>query len=209
MAYSNVGIANMALQRIGAKSSISALTDATPNAEKVNTVWEYILNECLETIKPHFATVRVALAQSTTSPANTDQYEYCYSMPSDYLCLAEGTADDPSVWPKDCYPYSIESLDGWTFVLMTNYDTSESDEPIYVTYVRKATNPAKYTALFINAFAYRLAAELSYTITEGAGTFEHMMNMYDKFRIKAGAVDKKQNYIEDEKSNTDWEMAGR
>lgn len=209
MAYSNVGIANMALQRLGAKSSLSSLTDGTPNANKVSTVWEYVLNEVLETIKPRFATVRVALSQSVTLPANTDQYEHCYSMPADYLCLAEGSADDPAIWPKDCHPYSIESLDGWTFVLMTDYDTSESGDSIFATYVRKATNPAKYTALFINAFAYRLAAELSYTITEGVGKFEHMMNMYDKARAKAGAVDKKQTYIEGEKDNTDWEMAGR
>lgn len=208
MAYSKVGIANMALQRLGAKSSITTWNEGT-NGVKVASVWEYILNEVLETVKPKFATVRVQLAQSSTEPANTDVYECAYPFPSDYMTLAEGTADDPPLWPLELAPYAIETLSDGTLCLMTNYDTTEADEAVYLTYLRKVTDPGKFTALFINALAFRLAAELAFTITEGQGKFESMMQLYDRARRHAQAFDRKQEYIEHEKSNTDWEYAGR
>lgn len=209
MAYSKVGIANMAIQRLGAKSSITALTDGSPNASKVNVVWEYILNEVLETIKPKFATLRVALAKSSTDPANTDVYECAYPIPSDYVTIADGSADDPAVWPEDTRPYAIESLSDGTLCVMTNYDTTEASYSVYLTYIRAVDDPGKYTASFVNALAYRLAAELSLSITETQGKFEAMMTLYDKARRKAMAESQRQIYIEHEQKNTDLEFAGR
>lgn len=208
MAYSKVGIANMAIQRLGAKSSITVWGDGV-NGAKVRNVWEYVLNEVLETVKPKFATSRVQLAKSSTDPANTDVYECAYPFPSDYMTLAEGTADDPPVWPKSAAPYAIETLSDGTLCLMSNYDTTQASYGIFLTYVKKVTDPTKFTALFVNALVFRLAAELAYTITEGQGKFETMMTLYDKARQRAQALDNKQAYLAKETSNTDWECAGR
>jgi hypothetical protein len=209
MAYSIVGIANMALQKLGAKSSITSLTDGTPNATKVSVVWEYILNETLETIKPSFAKVRVALSQSSTTPANDDQYLYAYPFPSDYLALADGRADDVAIWPEDVAPYTVETLADGTLCLMTNYDSTTAGYSIYLTYIRKTTDPSKYSALFINALTFRLAAELAFSVTEGTGKFEAMTNLYAKARLKAIASDRTHRYLANEKANADWEGAGR
>lgn len=209
MAYSDAGIANMALQRIGAKGTITALTDGSTNAVRVNNVWQYIRDEVLETVKPKFATVRVALSQSSTSPANENVYLYAYPLPSDFLCLADGTKDDPAIYPQPgIEPYVIETLADGTVCLMTNYDIV-TGEDIYLTYVRRITDPAKFTPSFVNCFCCRLAAELSFVIPESGGKFEGMMKMYQTTKRKAQGMARSLDYLEDEKGSTDWEYAGR
>ncbi|MDD2657196.1 MAG: hypothetical protein PHD04_00860 [Candidatus Pacebacteria bacterium] len=207
MAYSNVGIANMALQRIGARSSITTFNDGSPNAIRVNAVWEYIRDEVIEAIKPKFATVRVALAQSAVSPANTDVWDYAYPLPSDYLCLADDNKDDNAVWPDDVAPYVIETLSDGTLCLMTNYDSTTADYQIYLTYIRKVADPAKYTPSFINAFVFRLGAELSFSVPESGGKFEAMMTLYERAKKRAMGFSRAQDYLEDENGSTSWENA--
>ena len=213
MAYSVVGIVNMALQRLGAKSRISNITDSDdPNAIKANAVWEYVRDLVIEEIKPKFATLRIALAQNATAPVNTEIYDFAYALPSDYLCLADDKLnDDPIVWPSSVAPYIIETLaaNDESLCLMTNYDSTTESYLIHLTYIKRVTNPQRYTASFINALAFRLAAELSFTIAESAGKFEAMMKLYEMARRKAKASDMRQDYLADEKSSKSWETAGR
>lgn len=208
MAYSNVGIANMMLQRIGAKSSITSLTDGSVNAVKINSMWEYIRDEVLEAIKPKFATVRVVLAQSSTDPVNTDVYLYAYPLPSDYLCLADSTKDDPTVSPFSVGNYVIETLTDGTLCLMCNYDSVASGD-IYLTYIRKVTDPAKYSPSFINCFTYRGAAELCLAVVEGTGKFEAMMKLYMQTKRRAQGMNRAQDNLVEEKGSNLYEYAGR
>lgn len=212
MAYSIVGIVNMALQRLGAKGRITNISDATdPNAVKANAVWEYIRDEVLEEVKPKFATFRIALSQSSTAPANSEIYDYAYPLPNDYVCLAYGIADDPPVWPSSVGPYVVETLSATDdlLALMTNYNSVTESYAIYLTYIKKITNPARYTASFINALAFRLAAELSFTVAESGGKFEAMMTLYEKTKRKAKAGSLKNDYLADEQGSDSWETAGR
>src|SRR5450759_3066186 len=200
MAYSNVGIANMMLQRIGAKSSITGWPDLSTNGVKVTLIWEYIRDEVLEAIKPKFATVRVVLAQSSTNPINADVYLYAYPLPSDYLCLADNTKDDPAVYPFSVGNYVIETLTDGTLCLMCNYDSVSSGD-IYLTYIRKVTDPAKYSPSFINCFTYRGAAELCLAVVEGAGKFDAMMKLYMQTKRRAQGMNRAQDYQVDEKGS--------
>ena len=208
MSYSIVGIANLALQRIGAKSRITSLTDGSPNAINVNAVWEYILDEVLEFVKPKFATERVVLAQGTTDPANTDVYEFEYPIPSDYLCLAVDTKDDPAVWPASVVPYVIETLSAGTVCLMTNYDSTDTDD-VYLTYIKRVSDPAKFAPSFINALVFRLAAELTFAVAPSGSKFEAMMTLYERAARRARGASRGQDYLEDEQGSDSWETAGR
>jgi len=201
----------MTLQRIGAKTSITSLTDTSTNAVKINTVWEYIRDEVLEAVKPKFATVRVELSQSTTDPVNDDVYLYAYPLPTDYLCLADDRKSDLSIWPiPGVEPYVIESLPDGTVCLMTNYDSTVSDtDAIYMTYIKRVTDPAKYTPSFINCFCNRLGAELCLSIAESGTKFEAMMNLYARSKRMAQAASRAQDYLADEKGSTSFEYAGR
>jgi hypothetical protein len=59
--YSAVSIANLALGRLGARNTITSLTDNSPNAVKVNAVWDHIIQEVLSERDWKFAKIRVNL----------------------------------------------------------------------------------------------------------------------------------------------------
>jgi hypothetical protein len=85
--YSPVGIANMALQRIGARGTIQSFQDNSPNAIKISTVWDMIFQEVLSERDWKFAKTRVALQQNVNRPAGG--YRYAYPLPSDFLRLCK------------------------------------------------------------------------------------------------------------------------
>ena len=47
MNYSQAGISNLALGRIGARGQIVSVNDGTPNAVKVLAIWDAIFQEVL------------------------------------------------------------------------------------------------------------------------------------------------------------------
>ena len=137
MNYSAVGIANMALQRIGARGTISSFTDGSANANKVNTVWDMVFQEVLSARDWKFAKTRIELEQNSSSPVGG--YLYAYSLPSDFLRLCKpreipeerrianfawvgGNYDysgydgfcerDLPVWPRAVEPYVTETVLG-------------------------------------------------------------------------------------------------
>ena len=224
MAYSVVGVINMALQRIGVKRIVS-LTEDSDQAIAANTVYEYIRDEVLSAKDWKFAKRRVALAQNVATPEYG--YDYAYTLPSDFLrlCLTKDgddsfypSGDYASAWNSDeltirsrKYGYSIEALSDGTFCMFTDYDNTDYD--LYIAYIRKEDNPAKWSPAFINALAFRLAAELALTRTESRSKFSDMMTLYENALKKADEHNSYLEYVEDEtgKLTTDnsWERAGR
>jgi hypothetical protein len=59
-----LGIVNMALVRIGAKT-IASLSDGSPNSAKINNVYPYMLGQVLEAKDWKFAKTRAALSRAT------------------------------------------------------------------------------------------------------------------------------------------------
>lgn len=221
MAYSVVGVVNMALQRIGV-GAIAALTEDSPQAIEANRVWEYIRDEVLAAKDWAFARTRVALAQNTTSPEYT--FDYAYTLPNDFLRLCREKKGDPSVYPEGLlassyiegdtivkvptYQYVVESLADGTLCLFTDYDNSDGYD-LFIKYIRKEDNPQKWTAPFISALAFRLSAELAIPRTEGLKKFEMMMILYEKALMIADGVNMSSDYVENEAGSDDWERAGR
>ncbi len=107
MAYTIVGIINLALGRIAVKR-ITSLTENSNQAIVSNAVWEYVRDEVLEAKDWKFAIKRQALGRVAETPPSG--YAYAYLMPDDFLRLALGTEDDPSIYPSG-YPYKIETMD--------------------------------------------------------------------------------------------------
>ena len=149
MNYSQVGVANMALQRIGARGTIGSLTENSPNAIKVNVVWDMVFQEMLSEREWKFAKTRVQLQQNAQAPVGG--YKFAYPLPADYLRLVkpreipeERRIADAAVWgwggdgwgwfrhrdipvhPHHVAPYVIEavlSADGKSYTnnLLTHY----------------------------------------------------------------------------------------
>ena len=109
MAYTQVGIVNLALGRIGMKH-ITTITESTPQAEAANRVWEYIRDEVLEAKDWRFAKTREMLSRAPVSPIYT--YDYAYVLPNDFLRLARSRdpLNDPVFYPISVLDYKFESL---------------------------------------------------------------------------------------------------
>jgi len=221
MAYSVVGIVNLALGKIGV-GRISSLTEDSEQAIVANSILQYIRDEVLEAYDWKFATVRKALVQSTIEPANF--YSYAYPLPADFLRLTTERRNDPRVYPNGVayaavynitgnllsqstnYNYVIETLSDGTLCLFTDYDNTSQD--IYITYIRRVTDPAKYSPSFVSAFAFRLAAEIAIPRTEGMKKYEAMMTLYQQALLRAKELNQQLDYNA-ETGNDDWESAGR
>jgi hypothetical protein len=203
MAYSTVGIVNIALQKIGVMR-IAALGESSEQAIAANAVWQYIRDEVLQAKEWTFAKVKVALAQNATSPSQG--YEYAYTLPADFLRMDRDDKDDPAVYPSG-YNYAIETLADRTLCLFTDYDNSS--ENLYIRYIRRITDPQKFTPMFISALAFRLAAELAIPRTEGLKKYKAMMEMYSQALIMADGINQSGDYQKDEIGSDDWERVGR
>jgi hypothetical protein len=220
MAYSIVGIVNLSLGRIGIDKQIASLSEDSVVARKANAVWEYIRDEVLEAKDWKFAKTRVALSKLTSTPVFG--YDYAYGLPPDFLRVVINREKNPSYYPSGAYAtaltsdqiliretayhYAIEALADSTRVLVTDYDNDEYD--LYLTYIRKEDDPAKYSPNFINALAFRMAAELCMSRTESRPKFGDMMALYEAALKRADEIDSSLDY-NDDIGNSDWENAGR
>jgi hypothetical protein len=109
LAYTQVGIVNLALGRLGVKV-ITTITEVTPQAQAANRVWEYIRDEVLEAKEWRFAKTRDKLARAPVSPMYT--YDYAYVLPNDFLRLPKGKdpVEDPAFYPISVLDYKFETL---------------------------------------------------------------------------------------------------
>lgn len=237
MNYSQVGVVNIALQRIGARGTIGSLTEQTPNAIKANVCWDAVLQEVLSEREWKFAKTRVALQQNAQAPAGG--YKFAYPLPADYLRLVrpreipeERRIADGAVWgwggegygwfrhrdlpvhPHEVCPYIIEavlSADGVSYTnnLLSNYPHGrEYTRPIVINYIRLITDFTQLLPGFVNCLAYRLAGELALAITEDAKKAQSMMQMYFT-TLNSAAAQQECDYLQDESGSTSWQDAGR
>ena len=220
MAYSVVGIVNMGLSRIGVKR-ITALDEDSSQAIAANAIWEYIRDEVLETKDWRFAKTRIDLAQNAETPEYG--YDYAYTLPVDFLRLCLPKKEDSSFYPSGAfatawsadeitirsrtYGYVIEALADGTKCIFTDYD--DDGYPLYITYIRKEVNPAKYSPAFVNCLADRIAAELATPLTEGRQKFVDRMTLYESSLKKAEEINRSLDYVKGETGNDDWLRAGR
>jgi hypothetical protein len=205
MAYSEIGIVNTALGRVGA-SSIASFSENSTNAIYANSVYEYIRDEVLQAETWAFARVRYKLSKSTSTP-EYGRY-YAYPLPTDYLKLDDDDKDDPVIYPIKTtnYPYKIEIVNN-SLCLTTDYDNTNSD--IYIRYIKKEVDPGKWSATFVSALIYRFAQEFAIKLASSRDLYDFNQAKYEQTLKQAKGVNRSGDYIENELGSTDWELAGR
>lgn len=203
MAYSQLGVYNMAFGRIGQPKQSSLTADTTPIIQ-ANAVWEYVRDEVLEASEWRFARTRVALAQNATAPVSG--YDFAYTLPADFLRICKQDENDPPINPA-VYRYTFETLPDETQCLFTDYDNA--DEDLYLRYIRREENPARWTSHFCSAVSYRLAAELALVINESQKKYETMMTLYEGALRRAEGLNVSGDYLQDETGSTAWSQTGR
>lgn len=178
MAVSKVQIANRALQKLGAKR-IESLAQDHPNARSINTAFDLVRDAELRRYRWSFATRRATIAADASK---TEWGEWNrYTLPNDYLYLIR---DDETGQAVD---WRIESDADGVYII-----TADS-APLYIRYVARVDDPNFYDALFIEAFACKLAVETCEEIKQSTGKKESLKSDYD-FAIaeakRVGAIEK-------------------
>lgn len=123
---------------------ISALTDNTRAAVVCNALYAYLRDEVLGESPWRFALKRLTLNPNSTVPVF--DYTYQYDIPSDCLRLLR-TDDDSIVWIQEGNQ------------ILSNEPT------LNMQYIYRNEDESSWDARFCEAFAWRIAMELSLAIT--------------------------------------------
>ncbi len=226
----SVGIANVALARLGAKR-ISAIDEDTENARLINSVYGTIRDEVLRAHPWNFAIKRSIPALLYSEPSSWvtgTAYVvggYVINSTQRYRCLVAHTsaalfATDlaSSYWVVDNtdrifyeYNYShtipsnslrvlevtdlnkpIEDFENEDGVLLSDY------EVIYIKYIYRITDETKYDAMFIAAFAVRLAQEIAYAVTGKRTAVEGLIKEYEEKLDRAKSINAQESGMVEE-----------
>lgn len=176
---SSVGIANIALSKIGAQR-ITSFSESTETARLLNAIYGTMRDEVLRAHPWNFAIKRIAPALSATTPAY--EYTYQHTIPSDCLRVLDVT--DGSTRIED---FKVE--DG---KILSDYDT------IYIRYIYRVTDSTAFDANFISCFATRLAAECAFPLTGKADLGQALKVDYTEQLRLAKSIDGQESGIIDE-----------
>ena len=141
---SSVEICNLALYMVGAER-ISSFSETTKRAKLCNDIYEIERDSFLGSHPWNFATRRVELAKTATTPEFG--YEYEYQLPADCLRVVELEYND--------IEFKIEGDK-----LLTNEAT------IKIEYIAKEEDTSKYPAHVIDALSAKIAVKLSYPLVQ-------------------------------------------
>lgn len=197
MAVSDVQIAKLALQHIGDRFDITSLTEATPEAEQVNLVYENVRDGLLREHPWKFSLRYVSPASlSGTVPA---QWTYMFSYPSDALRIwrivnpldPRGVLLPPVKW-------SVGRNSSDTKVLL-----SDEAEPEFE-YTKKITDAVQYDANFVLALSWRIAAAIVRPIT-GDASLSQLVNREAVYHVGlAKENDANEGVTEEQNRAPDW-----
>ena len=174
MAVSDVSICNQALSWLG-ESPIIALSDNSRAGRLCKANYEPLRDAVLEDRAWSFASERVILPPSATSPVF--EYTHQYQLPSDHIRTLEAREDDR---------FDEENKLDWAqegnFILC-------SVSVLYLKYVRRVTNPTEFSAGFVQTLAARIATDIAIPITRSRTLQADMKKLYDDKLMNAGTND--------------------
>ena len=182
-----VSICSNALRILG-DDPITSLTDDTERARLCNSLYEPARDAVLRSHPWNFAITRATLAQLSTTPAY--EYAYQYSLPTDPYCLRVLSMEYQD------YVFKIEHLAGTGRVLLSDESTAK------ILYIAKITATAQFHSLFVDALTAKLAADLSYPVTNSTSLQLQMHKLYELKLSEARSIDGQEGFMDDLVSDT-------
>lgn len=185
---SQVDIANRALTKLG-ETRIIDLEDPRKPASTINSMYEIVLAAELRAHLWAFSKARAQLPALSEKPAFG--YAEQFTLPADFVRLIK--VANFWVYPKPTTK-GLFSIEGRRLLI-------DTEGPLNIEYVRLVTDPNEYDALFVEAFACRLAMEACETITQSETKFNRIANMYRQALsdgLRAGAVERPAAAVQDD-----------
>jgi hypothetical protein len=168
--YSEVSLANLALQMLGRGKFITSLDENDQAARVMRHHLPYVRDAVLRAYPWNFAQRRAELAETDTPPAF--EFAHAYNLPEDCLWMH-------TVYEGNSYNWKIEN----------GQILTDMGSPLYVKYTARVTDLASSDPLFFQALAARLAADCAVTITESVDKGANMFSIYQSKLREARAVD--------------------
>jgi len=155
---SQVDIANMALVKLGQETIVS-LSDNNARARTINAIYDIVRQGLLRQFRWGFTKKRAQLASLSSTPAWG--YTSEFQLPVDCLQLIsiQNQEIDPNVDSYNSYPQSQYSVEDRKILI-------NETGPIYILYVKDATDSGNFDSAFVKAFADKLAFEACELITQ-------------------------------------------
>jgi hypothetical protein len=161
MATSEVTISNMALSRIGINQRIASMTELSAEAGACNLWYEVCRDYVLEDLDWNFARRRVALALlSPQDPPPPWGYEFAW--PADCVATRGLDAGVQVKRAVDRLPFEVAWKDANARKILATVQ-----DPILL-YTARVTNTTVFSAAFIDALAWRIAAELASNLAKSS-----------------------------------------
>lgn len=161
---SQIGIYNKALRAIG-ESRLTALTDPVKAATLLNDAWADTYAGEFEANPWSFAIKRTSLAASATAPAF--EWEYAYPLPADCAFVIDCPELDRRQW-------TIENTDDQKTIL-TKFNYGQA---LNVRYTARIDDVSKWSQLFADAVALKLAMEICESISQSNSKMEVAASRY-------------------------------
>lgn len=183
-----VDIANVALLRIGQLATIADMNEDTPQAQAVKAIFSHARDAVLEAFMWPFATFRATLNVIASVDDDPDDanlrsgWGYVYQLPN--LCIAPRY-----IWPGTNnpgegqeVPFTIEGDETRGRVLLTDHEEAE------LVYTKLVDVPARWSPMFRDALATRLAADLAMSVAKKPDLGLGLFRMFDSLISRAAAA---------------------
>lgn len=175
-----IGICNSALIKIG-DERIASILEANKRARLCNEQYPKMRDAVMRAHFWNFAMTRVTLAPLVTPPAFG--YTQAFQLPADYARFKSFDVDD------------IEfKIEGQTIVC--------DETTLNMLYVRKETDTTLFDDLFADCVAWRLAADISYALSQSQAVQAAMFTGYKEALREARGVDSQEGTPDSTESNT-------
>lgn len=188
MAVTKTSLINKALTLCGA-APITSITDDTNNARVANRVYEISRQSVLSECRWTFATTRATLSISAnTMPWYHSGEAYVYVRPSTCLRIFE-TSDPNATWREE-----------------GDYIISDTTS-LGIKYVYDLDDPAKYSALFTDAFIDKLCSDVCFMILNSAPKAEAFLTKYVKVSLPKAMSSNAQTGTQQEPMDDFWVLS--
>jgi hypothetical protein len=164
---SETDICNIALIELG-EEQIMSLTEGSKAARLCNLVYDDTRDAVLREHPWNFSIKRVELAKLTTNPAF--EYDSQFQLPSD--CLRVVRTDD------SLDPYRVEGNK------LLSYNDS-----VKIEYISRIEDTSRFDSLFVEVLAVRIAAKLSYNLSDNNNLTQFLEQKYRDRLKQAKSMD--------------------
>lgn len=148
-----------ALQHIGQFADMVSLDEDSQHAAVAKKAYPFVRDAMLERHTWNFATAKKRLAR-----IENEEGEVAFPLPAD--CLRVADVSVPDLWGHEKIEWEVRLIGDVQCVVLTG-DFTYSKTEVTVSYVKRVTNTAAFSAGFADALSWNLAAAIAGPIVKG------------------------------------------